>query len=458
MKKTKLLPVAVLASLLSAFIPVSQAQMDPTQTRSFWDDPDFKNRFMGTYGQLSDVEPKVSREEGAFLQSVVPVIRDNPRQAITELQNANSDGATAVYDFAIGNIYFQEGDLNNARTNYLAAVKKHPDFRRVHKNLGLLEVREGNLDAAIKHLSKSAELGDMDSRTFGLLGYAYLQQGKFVPSESAYRQAVLQDPDKLDWKLGIAQTLITQERYDEAIALFSQLIEANPDRSDFWLLQTNAYLGSNQPLKAAENLELVRRLGSLDSASFVLLGDIYLNQQMPDLALNAYQEVISREDKPDIKAPLRSASILAQINAFDESQKLIDTIQTNYTSELTKPDRLKLLNLEAKIAKQQNKVDRSAEILEEIIEEDPLNGEALIQLAEYHVDKDEVEKAQFIFERAQNIEGFEAQALLSHAQLMVKNSDYVEAVNLLNRSLAIKPSKAVEDYRDRVERAARSLR
>lgn len=454
--KSSLHTLAILA--VGLYVASAHAQMDPSQTRAFWDDPDFKNRFMGTYGQLSDVEPKVSREEAVFLQGVVPVIRDNPSQAIKELQDANSKEATAVYDFAIGNIYFQGGDLENTRASYLAAIRKHPDFRRVYKNLGLLEIREGNLDKAIEYLSKAAELGDKDSRTYGLLGYAYLQQGNSIPSESAYRQAVLQDPDKLDWKLGIAQTLITQERYDEAIALFAQLIESNPSRSDFWLLQTNAYLGSNQPLKAAENLEMVRRLGTLDANSFALLGDIYLNQQMPDLALNAYQEAISGENKPALKAAVRSASILAQINALDESQKLVDTIQASYNGELTKADRLKLLNLEAKIAKQQNKSDRSAEILEEIIAEDPLNGEALIQLAEYHADNDQPEKAQFIFERAQNIEGFEAQALLSHAQLMVKNSNYVEAVNLLNRSLAIQPSEPVENYRDRVERAARSLR
>lgn len=436
----------------------AQAQLDPSQTREFWNDPEFRERFMGTYGQLSDVEPKVSREESSFLQGVVPVIRDNPRQAIIELQNANNAQATAVFDFAIGNIYFQEGDLNGAREAYLAAIRKLPDFRRVYKNLGLLEVREGNLDKAIEYLSKAAELGDKDARTYGLLGYAYLQQGKYLPAESAYRQAVLQEPDKLDWKLGIAQSLITQERYAEAIALFNQLIEANPDRNDFWLLQTNAYLGSNQPLKAAENLELVRRMGTLDAESYTLLGDIYLNQNMPVLALAAYQGAIESANKPDLKAPMRAASILAQTRSYDEAEALIEAIEENYDEELSQKDRLKLLNMQAKIARQQDEPEEAAEILEEIIEVDPLNGEALIQLAEYQAEQGDIEEAVFTYERAQNIEGFEAKAFLSHAQMRVRESDYVEAVNLLNRSLALEPSKAVEDYRDRVERAARSLR
>lgn len=452
----KLLSMASLGLL--AFAANTHAQLNPSYTRAFWDDPEFRERFMGSYGTLSDVEPKVSREEASFLQGVVPVIRDNPDQAIRELEAANTPGATAVYDFAIGNINFQQGNLSGARAAYLAAIKKHPDFRRVYKNLGLLEVREGNLNEAIKYLAKAAELGDKDSRTYGLLGYAYLQQESYLSAESAYRQAVLQDPEKLDWKLGIAQTLIMQERYDEAIALFEQLIAADPNREDFWLLQTNAFLGSNQPLKAAENLEYVRRAGSLDAGSYSLLGDIYLNKQMPALALNAYQAAMDAGTRPDINASVRAASILTQMQSYAEAQALIDSIQESYANELNKRSRLKLLNLEATIAKQQEQPERSAEILEEIIAEDPLNGEALISLANYYADKEEFEKATFTFERAQNIDEYEAKAALSHAQMLVRNSKYADAVTLLNRSLSIEPSKAVEDYRDRVERAARNLR
>lgn len=443
-----------------ACLPVITAQAQPShdQGRRFWDDPEFKARFMGTYGQLSDVEPRVSREEGAFLQSMVPVIRDNPRQAITELNNANKADATAVYDFAIGNIYFQEGDTAGARTAYLAAIRKHPDFRRVHKNLGLLEVREGNMDKAIEHLSKAAELGDKDSRTYGLLGYAYLQQGKYLPAESAYRQAVLYDPETLDWKLGIAQTLMAQERYTESIALFDQLIVSNPSREDFWLLQANALLSSGDHRKAAGNLEIVRHLGKLDGNSYVLLGDIYLNEQMPGPALEAYQGALASGGRPDLRAPMRSASILVQMNALDEATQLIADIRQSYGEQLSQADKLRLLNLEARIAKSRNDAARGAEILALIVEEDPLNGEALLQLADYHANQGETEKAIFLFERVRNIQSYEAAALLAHAQLLVKNTDYSGALVLLNRSLAINPSKPVEDYRDRVERAARALR
>lgn len=413
---------------------------------------------MGSYTQLPDVEPVVSRDESSFLQSMVPLIRNDPRQAIIELNNANSPEATAVYDFAIGNIFFQDGDLANARQAYLSAIKKYPDFRRVYKNLGLLEVREGNFDKAIQYLGKAAALGDKDSRTWGLLGYSNLQQSAYVPAESAYRQAILFDPDSMDWKLGLAQCLFAQEKYEEGIAIFAQLIAENPDRHDFWLLQTNGFLGSKQPLRAAENLEMVRAMGQLDTDSYVLLGDIYLNARMPQLALEAYQEAVTRDQKPNLKALTRSASIMAQIGALEQAAELIDSVQAQYSENLSKPQRVSLLNQEAKIARAKGDTETAGQILEELVEIDPLNGDVLLEMAEFEIDQQNYEKAEFYFQRAINLEDYKAQALVAYAKLKVKQNKYNEAVDLLDQSLALSSSSRIEDYRDRVARAARSLR
>lgn len=436
----------------------ASAQISLKQGQPFWNDPDFRAKFMGTYGTLPDVEPTVSREESAFLQGVMPLIRENPRQAVMELNNANSPKTTAVYDFVLGNIFFQDGDLANARQAYLSAIKKYPDFRRVYKNLGLVEVRDGNYKEAVKYLSKSAELGDKDSRTYGLLGYCYLQEEAYVPAESAYRQAVLFDPESLDWKLGIAQCLFAQEKYEEGIALFTQLIEDNPDRSDFWLLQTNGYLGSNQPLKAAGNLEMVSRMGKLDTGSYVLLGDIYLNSRMPTLALAAYQTAAQMDNKPNVKALARSAQIMAQIGSVEEASALIDTIQEQYADSLSKAEKVSLLNQEAKIARQKGDTKTAGEILAELVEIDPLNGDVILEMAEFELAQGNEEKAEFYFQRALNLEDYKAQALVAYAKLKVKQGRYNEAVSLLDDSLAISSSARIEDYRDRVARAARSLR
>ncbi|OQC20196.1 MAG: Anaphase-promoting complex, cyclosome, subunit 3 [Verrucomicrobia bacterium ADurb.Bin070] len=66
-----------------------------------------------------------------------------------------------------------------------------------------------------------------------------------------------------------------------------------------------------------------------------------------------------------------------------------------------------------------------------------------------------MEKAVFYFERAEALESFEADARLRHAQLLVRNGNYQEALPLLKRALELKPREAVQRYAEQVERAAR---
>ena len=65
------------------------------------------------------------------------------------------------------------------------------------------------------------------------------------------------------------------------------------------------------------------------------------------------------------------------------------------------------------------------------------------------------EKECFYSEGAEALESSEADARLRHAQLLVRNGNYQEALPLLKRTLELKPREAVQRYTEQVERAAR---
>jgi len=114
-----------------------------------------------------------------------------------------------------------------------------------------------------------------------------------------------------------------------------------------------------------------------------------------------------------------------------------------------------MLKLEARLAAARNEVgDEQARILEEIVKLDPLDGETLILLGQHYAATN-VEKAVFYFERAEGVEKTEADARLRHAQVLVRNGKYQEALPLLKRALELKPREDVQHYAEQVERAAR---
>ena len=100
--------------------------------------------------------------------------------------------------------------------------------------------------------------------------------------------AILLDPKTLDWRMGLARSFFRQERFAEAGALCGQLIRRHSDRADLWLLQTNACIQLGQANNAAENYEIVDGLGKSTPESLAMLGDIYVNEELFDLAVEAY--------------------------------------------------------------------------------------------------------------------------------------------------------------------------
>ena len=425
------------------------------QDGEFLRDPEWRKRFLGSYGFLSGAEPDIRQDELALLREVIDVMQVDPKVAATRLQGATSDTSSAALDFILANLRFQSGDLEPAVASYRTALQKFPDFRRAHKNLGLLLVQKSDCKAAAKHLTRAVELGDRDGRNYGLLGYCYIQLENPLAAESAYRSAILQEPETQDWKLGLAQALLGMEKYAEAAAHFESLLTETPGDPQLWKLQANAFVGLDRPLDAAVNLETVRLLGKAETSSLVLLGDIYMNAGMPEFASDAYLAVIEQDRQgTQFQAAYRAADLLIRTGAYRQADSVLAKIDSRYES-LPRERELQVLTLKAKSARAQGQSGEAAKLLESIVSRDGTRGEALLELARHYRDQGAHEKALLMLERARNLDGFEYPALLDGAQLHVSSGDYGKAVDLLRQAVQIKREPRVERFLARVEEAAR---
>jgi len=441
-----LIPFLIVALLLQHAV----AQSNPAAR--MWDDPDFVKSFTASYGVLSQYEPEISDAEKEALRSLLNVIKNNPRSAISGLEQQIKPNSSAAFDFILGNLHFQEGNLGKAERAYRNAVEKYPNFRRAHKNLSLVLVQAGKFGEAIPAISQSLVLGDVDGRSYGLLGYSYLTQQLYYPAAAAYRQAILMQPKVRDWKLGLGRCLVETQDYQGAIALFDTLIKQEPDNADFWLLQANAYIGIDQSLAAAENIEIVRRMGKAEVASLTMLGDIYLNNSSPRLALNAYLEALERSGDEAASASIRAARILTQNGNYDQAKTMIAKTREKSGQSLSEEDALTLLTLDAKIARAEGDEEKAFETLISIVERDALNGDALIELGNYYAQKGDFERAVNRYEQAQSIVQFERAALIAHAQTLIRKKSYADALVLLRRAQEIENDSYLADYVARVER------
>ena len=185
-----------------------------------------------------------------------------------------------------------------------------------------------------------------------------------------------------------------------------------------------------------------------------MLADIYVNESRWDMAANAYLRAYELDSSNDFSKPLRAAKILASRGSLDQSKRILNRLAESKTA-LGENQLKELLKLQARVAVAEGGGDEAVKILEEVVEADPLDGEALLLLGQ-HYGRNTPEKAIFYYERAANIENHEAEANLRHGQLLVGQAKYQDALPLLRRAYELKPRADVEEYLKQVERIAKT--
>ncbi|MCH7227803.1 tetratricopeptide repeat protein [Haloferula sp. A504] len=441
-------------------------------------DPQFVRDFVGSYGFHSEVEPKVSPEESRILvklrelfekgrfseaeSELVRFIKETEAPSDPEKQPREISPAMV---FVLGNLYFSADRTEEARRAFLEAIRRFPKFRRAHVNLGYLYVSKEDFDKAMRHFQEAVSLGEGNPRVFGLLGYCYLLKQQPLAAENAYRQAYLLDPGSKDWKLGLAQTLLQQEKLEEATALLGTLIESYPEDQQLWLQQTQALLGQERKMEAAVNLEILRMKGLAGESELNLLGNLYMDQGEPQLALFAYLAAIEKGKELDIEQALKSAKILNDYGYPEKADQFVRRVRALGGDQLSEEDEVAIRLVEVGIARSAEDLDRVGVLLEDLLARDPANAEVVLELGKHYdtlakLEEDDEQRREFLAEaktRLQIASGMDEVAYganLALGQLHVREKQYVDALPKLERALELKESDTLKSYVAKVRRAA----
>jgi tetratricopeptide (TPR) repeat protein len=456
----KLLTLIIITMATVGLQAQKESEKTATVPESYWNSEEFQKRFLNTYGSNKEIEPEIPDEQIEIMQAVQELMSEDVDSAATELelllQDDPDNELSAQFDFILANLFFQGDKNEKAAKWYNSAVGKFPKFRRAWKNLGLVYAKSGQMKKSVKPFTEAIALGENDALTYGLLGTALLQQEDYLSAESAYRTALLFEPETLDYKLGLAQAILRQQKFGEAASLSGELIGKYPDKADFWMMQANAYLGLEKPMKAAENFEILDRMGKATPESLNLLGDIYATLENMSMAANAYARALKADESGKPDAALRAARILAGRAAYSEAKLLISEIKKVAADRMSDDQKKDLLKTESRIALAEGADEQAAKVLQEVVEMDPLDGDALLLLGQHFQRYDEPEKAQMYYERAADLEKFEADASVRLGQLFVSLKKYSEALTHLRRAQEIKPRDNVGQFLEKVERMAKS--
>ncbi|WPJ94596.1 tetratricopeptide repeat protein [Coraliomargarita algicola] len=451
MKITRLL--TILASMAAPFSSGLLAQDYPL-SENLWTNPEFQNRFLGSYGFDTSITPKITADEQEIFKQLVPLMQNNANAAIQQLRSAITNESSAALDYTLGNLYAQENQVSNAIRSYQTAIRKFPNFYRAYKNLALVMVNEGRYEEAVPFLLKGLELGGTDGALYGPLGLAYLNLEKPKSALTAYDNALLFAPDSLQWQQGKLRCLMDLNLYKESAGMLEEMILEDSQNQNYWKWQANAFLSEDDMAKASANLEILKRLGNADGASLGLLGDIYLNEGMTDMALENYLLAADQESLSSARL-IRPAHSFASRRLWNEASTYLDKTKSRLDS-LSPKEQSTFLTLQAQAAMGLGETEQASTILEALVAEDPMNGQALLTLGNLQRELDRIEDAAFSYEQAAQVEETRVDALVQHARMLISLRDYSPAVTLLQRVVLLEPGPRYEDFLERVQSANRA--
>src|SRR4029077_10080858 len=165
----------------------------------------------------------------------------------------------------LARLYRLRNEHDQAEAVLRGILKDDPENEQAVEQLTQLLLDEGKSAEAV------ALLESMNSRTpsatlLDLLGDAYTQTKDLPKAEQAYRKAVELDPSELSHLRGLGQTLMAEEKFSDALAVYQKLADLMPDDADIYLRIAQIYREMHQLDRAEESLLKARQYapGSLE--------------------------------------------------------------------------------------------------------------------------------------------------------------------------------------------------
>jgi tetratricopeptide (TPR) repeat protein len=157
--------------------------------------------------------------------------RDDDRKASFHVRELlETDASDPENHFLAGLAAARDGRADDARRHYEDAIARSTDgYREAWFNLGSLEKRAGNLDAAIAAYERAIQISPRYLAAINNLGLAYGAAGRDEEAERTFRSAIALDAEYEGAWLNLGKLLSGQSRYDEAIAAFRRALEIRSD-------------------------------------------------------------------------------------------------------------------------------------------------------------------------------------------------------------------------------------
>ncbi|MDP6098455.1 MAG: tetratricopeptide repeat protein [Gammaproteobacteria bacterium] len=415
------------------------------------ENPEFLREFNGSFEVgLRPGAPQMNAWESVIISVVSDSYRENIDEALSFILEESQRGRTGLearrrntrtnefdqvlsanIEYTVGQLYQMKGNRAQAERYYLQAIEKYPSYVSAYARLMEIYLSQQDCEKAIAAGKMAIEIGGVNGFVFRNFGTCYFLEQEYDAALNAFRIArtFIATDEASDYYY--AMSAINMGYADEAVTVLEEMIREYPEKSSYYFLQVNAYLLKDDYDGALETLEIARRKGILNVDSYSLLGNIYINKEMPGAAAEAFISGLGFDELPAFPTVLQQFNYLSRLGDWQVTEIFLSEVLEAYEGRLDVNESRSLRVMEARVLIDSSRATDGADLLREVIDADPTNGDALLSLARYYRQQQDFERAGIYFQRAASEDSVALEALMENAQLATDQEDWQAAIGLL---------------------------
>lgn len=161
--------------------------------------------------------------------------------------------------FYLGLVADEQGNIEEAFSQYQAALRNNPNDSKVYNKLGLLMDKAGKPERTVAYLQQSVKLEPSNTVARFNLGVAWMQQGNYTRGFEELDEVLRVHPHDAPTQFVMGFTFLFTKRIDEAVSRFREGLRYQPDdpEAHYGLGSALSMQGKRQDA-AAELREAVR--------------------------------------------------------------------------------------------------------------------------------------------------------------------------------------------------------
>jgi tetratricopeptide (TPR) repeat protein len=192
----------------------------------------------------------------------------------------------------LARIYRLQNDHDKAEGVLRSLLEHEPENENAVEQLTQLLLDEGKSQEAISTLKRILDRAPTP-RLWDLYGDAYTQTHDLANAEQAYRKAAEAQPGDINHRRGLAQTLLNEEKYPEALEQYKRLAEMDAEDPNNYLRLAEIYRQLKQLDKAEQNVLLAKQRAPGNLEVIYYESSIYQAQGRFDDAIRVLSDAVT---------------------------------------------------------------------------------------------------------------------------------------------------------------------